>query len=128
MDIQFNYDKLSAKEKNFYDGLSDKDKAVYEKSWIDIEKQKKKVEQAKARMQKMKTTHSQKERKAETRYKIQLGGEVVKVLKAKNITLSEDDLHLISDFLMDQEERGSYFTNYINKHITSEKPYTPPTF
>ncbi len=126
MDITFQYDKLSESDKKFYDKIDDAAKKKFEKEWINIEKQRVKLEQQKARLQKMKTVQSNKERKAETRYKIQLGGEVYKVLNKNGITLSENQLHLVSDFLFSQEERGGYFTKYITSRLTPAAPISAP--
>lgn len=122
MDVTFQYDKLNESDKKFYDKIDDAAKKKFEKEWVSIEKQRIKLEQQKARLQKMKTVQSNKERKAETRYKIQLGGEVYKVLNKNGITLSEDQLHLVSDFLFDQEERGEFFTKYITSKIQKAAP------
>lgn len=116
IEIQFDYSKLSEKDRKIYDTMSPKDKAEYEKQWIQVEKQKEKLRISKARLSKKTTAYSLASRKTDAHRKIQCGGVVAEIL---NRPLNDDDWKMLRAFLLDQESRGEKVRGKGNGFFTS---------
>lgn len=83
--IIFDYGKLTDRERKLYDKLSEAQRKTFEKNWINVEKQKQKTNQAKARLQKMAKAQSEKERKARTHHLIEVGAAVEEFIEITDI-------------------------------------------
>lgn len=90
--IEFDYGKLSDRERKLYDTLTDAQKKTFEKNWIGVEKQKEKTKQAKARLTKMAHAQAAKERKERTHHLIEVGALVEKYVQITNLDGFEEYL------------------------------------
>lgn len=90
-------------------------KKSYEEKLAILEEKEK---QLKAQKQKLKTQHSKEERKKRTRYLIELGNAVCKVLNEDTVEgdrINNDDIDNFIVFLKTQNTRGNYFTKAMNR-------------
>lgn len=106
-EIYFDYDKLSKSDKALYDRLDDNSKIVFQKDWINVEKQRIKLAQKKARLDALRHRENEKERKARTKRLIEIGASVESVLGRP---IEKEDLPKLIAFLKTQEERGQFFS------------------
>ena len=83
-----------------------------------LEKLKKRQAELKAQEKKLLAQQSQKERKARTKRFIEVGATVEAVLGRP---IEKDDLPLLTNFLKQQEERGSYFSRAMEHKEDAEK-------
>lgn len=102
-EITFNVDALSNKDRDLYWGMSEKDKASFEKSWIAIEEQKLKLKQMQNKMQKKRNAQAQADRKKDAHRKIQCGGVLAEILGRE---LRDDDWKILRGYLLSQEKNG----------------------
>lgn len=124
--IEFDYGKLSDKERKLYDTLTDAQKKTFEKNWIGVEKQKAKTKQAKARLTKMAHAQATKERKERTHHLIEVGGVVEKFVHI-------DDLKEFEKYI--EKYRGAILNTQIHKKAeaiamqnSKREPAAAPTF
>lgn len=113
--MEFSRELLTEKERLLYDALKDKDKASFERDWLNVQAQKEKLKIAKKRLDKKAAAMREDERKKRTHQLIEIGGCFDSVFKDK-ISLSD----------IDKEKLIEYLNKYKNSIISQiSKSHTP---
>lgn len=114
--VEFDIDKLNSDDLDFYYGLDEKKKAVFEKQWVDLELQKRKTKQKLAKLNKMKSAQKEAQRKARTHHLIEVGALVEKYFG------TIEDLSVLEKYLKKYENGYQRFVekdNSYNDYSTS---------
>lgn len=96
--MEFSRELLTEKERTLYDALKDKDKASFERDWLNVQAQKEKLKIAKRRLDKKAAALREDERKKRTRQLIEIGGCFDSVFKDE-LSLSDIDKEKLIEYL-----------------------------
>ena len=109
--IEFDFAKLSDKEKKVYLEMTDREREAYRKAWVNVETQREKLKAKSAKIRKLESAHNERARKERTHHLIEVGAVVEKSVHINNLERWKEYIqkysHAIEKFCNDEPEKPS---------------------